>query len=264
MTDRFWLLLSTFCFLASFGYTLFALRAGSFLPSRFNLAAVAVGFVLQTTFLYQRGHAIGRCPLTNLFEVFIFVSWSMTLIYMIVGTAYRLSLMGAFTSPVAFFIQAIALALPIDTPAGPRGKVNPWLEFHASFSIIACGAFLLAGVAGLMYLVQDRQLKRHTLGSLFYRLPPISQLAIANRRLVFFGFVLLTFGIGAGFFIGLPLNSLKLGLSIFIWVMYAAILWGRSWKALAPRSLASASVLAFGVVLVTLWGVTLLSGGTPR
>ena len=264
MTEHFWLIGSTFCFLVSFGYTLFSLKAGSFLPSRFNLVAVAAGFVLQTIFLYQRGHAIGRCPLTNLFEVFIFVSWSMTLIYMIVGTAYRLSLMGAFTSPVVFFIQAIALSLPIDTPSRLRGKVNPWLEFHASFSIIACGAFLLAGVAGVMYLVLDRQLKRHTLGSLFYRLPPISQLAIANRRLVLLGFALLTLGIGAGFFIGLPLNAVKFGLTIFIWLMYAAVLWGRGWKALAPRVLASASVLAFGVVLVTLWGVTLLSGGATR
>ncbi|HEX8372347.1 MAG TPA: cytochrome c biogenesis protein CcsA [Chthoniobacterales bacterium] len=262
--DRFWLLGSTFCFLVSFGYTLFALRAGRFLPSRFNFLAVAAGFVLQTVFLYLRGEAIGRCPLTNLFEVFVFVSWSMTLIYMIVGPAYRLSLMGAFTSPVVFFIQALAFVLPIDQPSAPKGPPNAWVEFHASFSIIACGAFLLAGVAGVMYLVQDRQLKRHTLGSLFYRLPPISHLAIANRRLVFLGFVLLTLGLGAGFFIH-PLPGLvKLGLATLVWVMYFAILWGRGWKVLPPHRLATASVVAFAVVIGVLWGVTLLSGGSPR
>ncbi len=262
--DRFWLYGSTLCFLVSFGYTVLAVRGGRFLPTRFNFIAVACGFLLQTAFLYLRGQAIGRCPLTNLFEVFIFVSWSMTLIYMIVGPAYRLSLMGAFTSPVVFLIQIIALLLPIDHPAALKTKVNPWLEFHASFSIIACGAFLLAGVAGLMYLVQERQLKRHTLGSLFYRLPPVSQLAIANRRLIALGFILLTLGLGSGFFIHPLPNPLKLGLAVFIWAMYAVILWGRGWKALAPHRLAMASVLAFGIVLATLWSVTLLSGGTPR
>ncbi len=262
--DRIWLLGSTFCFLASFAYTLFAIRGGRFLPTRFNFVAVSLGFLLQTVFLYERGHAIGRCPLTNHFEVFIFVSWSMTLIYMIVGPAYRLSLMGAFTSPVVFAIQTVAFLMPVEPTVVPLTKANPWVEFHASLSIIACGAFLLAGVAGLMYLVQDRQLKRRTLGSLFYRLPPISQLAIANRRLVFLGFILLSVGIGAGFFVDRPLNPLKLGLAVFILLMYSAILWGRGWKALAPQRLASASVVAFGIVLATLWGVTLLSGGSPR
>ena len=262
--DRLWLIASTFCFLVSFGYTLFALRAGRFLPSRFNFLAVTIGFLMQTVFLYLRGHAIGRCPLTNHFEVFIFVSWSMTLIYMIVGPAYRLSLMGAFTSPVVFVIQVTALLLPIDSIVIPQARANPWVEFHASFSIVACGSFLLAGVAGLMYLVQDRQLKRHTLGSLFYRLPPISQLAIANRNLVFLGFILLLLGIGAGFFVDRPLNPLKLGISIFILLMYALVLWGRGWKALAPHALATASIVAFGMILATLWGVTLLSGGAPQ
>lgn len=259
--DRLWLYASTFCFLASFGYTVFAVRAAKPLHSTLNFVAVAAGFVLQTVFLYLRGQQIGRCPLTNLFEVFIFVSWSMTVIYLIIGPAYRLSLLGAFTAPVTFLIQSIALALPIDTPHTFAGPPNAWLEMHASLSIIAYGAFLMAGVAGLMYLVQDRQLKRRTLKSLFYRLPPIHHLTVANHRLIFLGFVLLSLGTASGFFVGRPPDALKVGWSIVVWLLYGLILWGRKGKSLIPQSMARASVAAFIFVLGSLWGITWLSGG---
>jgi ABC-type transport system involved in cytochrome c biogenesis permease subunit len=54
-------------------------------PGRFNFIAIACGFLLQTGFLWMRGDAIGRCPITNMFEVFIFLAWSIVLIYIVIG-----------------------------------------------------------------------------------------------------------------------------------------------------------------------------------
>ena len=71
--------------------------------------AIFCGWLFQTAFLFHRGHALGRCPLTNLFEVFIFLSWSIVLLYLVVGTAYRLSLLGFFTSPLVFVLHFVAL-----------------------------------------------------------------------------------------------------------------------------------------------------------
>ena len=158
--DRLLLFAATGCFFVAVLRTLLAIRAGVFRPGRFNFLAIVAGFAFQTAFLWIRGNALGRCPLTNLFEVFIFMAWSVTLIYMVVGSAYRLSLMGAFTAPLVFLIQALALVAPIDRPRAPKMEVNGWLEFHASMSIVAYGAFALACIAGLMYLLQERQLKR--------------------------------------------------------------------------------------------------------
>src|ERR1700709_1832889 len=135
--DRLFLIASTFCFLFAVVRTALLIRAGVFRPGRSSFLAIAAGFVLQTAFLWVRGKALGRCPLTNLFEVFIFMSWSVALIYMVVGPTYRLSLMGAFTAPLVLFIQTFALLAPIDHPRAPKMVVNPWLEFHASISIVA-------------------------------------------------------------------------------------------------------------------------------
>src|SRR5437660_8061360 len=112
--DRQLLVISTICFLAAVVRTGVALRAGVFRPGRFNFLAIGLGFVFQTAFLSVRGHELGRCPLTNLFEVFIFLAWSVALIYMLVGPDYRLSLMGAFTAPLVVLLQGFALIAPID------------------------------------------------------------------------------------------------------------------------------------------------------
>src|SRR6516165_11099993 len=102
---------------------------------RFNFFAVGLGFIFQTAFLSIRGHALGRCPLTNLFEVFVFLAWSVALMYMLVGPLYRLSLMGAFTAPFVILLQAFALIAPIDTRHPVTVPANSWLEFHASMSL---------------------------------------------------------------------------------------------------------------------------------
>ncbi len=141
--DRDFLILSTICFLAAVVRTSVSLLAKNFHAGWFNFLVIGLGFIFQTAFLSIRGHALGRCPLTNLFEVFIFLAWSVALIYMLVGPAYRLSLMGAFTAPLVVLLQGFALLMPIDRPHPGKMSANPWLEFHASISLIAYGAFAL-------------------------------------------------------------------------------------------------------------------------
>lgn len=249
------LLFSTLCFAVAIGYTAFALRESVFRPGRFNFFAIVIGFILQSAFLFLRGHELGRCPVTNLFEVFIFLAWSIALIYLAIGPAYRLSLMGAFTAPLVFLIQTFALVAPIDAPHPARLPANPWLEFHASISMIAYGAFALACVAGVMYLVQERQLKTHELRSIFYRLPPLPNLFAAMTRLLWFGFVLYTIGLVSGFFTGEPLPWVKVILAVAIWIVYAAILLGPQIRSVAPRRIAAFCVAAFAAALSLLWSI---------
>ena len=262
--ERGFLLASTFCFLLGLAYTMYALGARHFRPSKFNLGVIAAGFVFQSVFLYLRGQKVGACPVTNLFEVLIFLSWAVVLLYLVVGPAYRLSLLGAFTSPMVFVFQLFALlAQPaIDRPAlmtTVRAHHSPLLELHAALSVMAYGAFALGCVAGVMYLVQERQLKSHKLHSIFFRLPPIHDLAAAIARLIFAGFALLTTGLFAGFLIGVPMLKVVIGETV--WTAYAAILVAEWMKKISPRRVAIFSVAAFAFALATLSGLNLMGGG---
>jgi ABC-type uncharacterized transport system permease subunit len=235
--------------------TAMELRRGVFRPARFNFFAIALGFLLQTAFLSIRGHAVGRCPLTNLFEVLIFLAWSITLIYMLVGPTYRLSLLGTFTAPLVFLIQTVALLAPIDVRHPAKMPANSALEFHASMSMIAYGAFALACIAGVMYLVQERQLKTHNLHSIFYHLPPLHDLFAVMTRLLWLGFALYTIGLVSGFFIDQPLPRAQVAGAIAVWILYAVILQAHQWRRLAPKRVAALCIVGFSAALTLLWGI---------
>ncbi len=256
--DRLLLVISTFCFLFGFGYTMHSLGARTYRRSRLNLVMILAGFLLQTAFLYVRGQAVGRCPLTNTFEILIFFCWSLVLFYLLIGPAYRLSLLGVFTSPLVFLLQMGALLIPATAPVRAKVPLSAWLELHAAISVVAYGAFALACVAGVMYLAQERQLKTHQFKSIFYHLPPIHDLAVANSRLILTGFVLFTFGLFAGIMHGSAHVHLLQIVAIAMWMVYAAILLAMYWRRISPRRVAMLSVGAFSVMLLTLWGVQLL------
>src|SRR5438876_3764032 len=111
LSDRFWVELALVCYLLGFGYSVYSLATNRFLTPRITFLAICTGFLFTTIFLFGRGHAIGRCPITNRFEVLVFMTWSMVLIYLVIGSTYRLSLMGAFTAPVESALMVLAVSL---------------------------------------------------------------------------------------------------------------------------------------------------------
>lgn len=258
--ERYLLAGSTFLYLLGFGSSLLLLGAGKFRPSRFNFYAIAAGFALQTVFLYLRGQQVGRCPITNSFEILLFLSWSVALAYLVVGTTYRISVLGVFTAPLVFGLQLLALLLPAAPVIRRSGLPDGWLELHASTSLVAYGVLALACVAGVMFLVQERQLKMRVPGSLFHLLPPITTLADAMRRLLWFGVILLSIGILAGFSIGTPIGRLKSGASILVWIVYAGILFLWIRNRLHSHRVAQCCVGAFVLALVTLPAMYALGG----
>src|SRR5206468_4235573 len=83
---------------------------------RLNYITMLAGFVFQTGFLYWRGQNIHRCPLTNSFEFTVFLIWAAVLFYLLIGPAYQVSFLGAFTAPLAVALGLIALLGLDDTP----------------------------------------------------------------------------------------------------------------------------------------------------
>jgi len=253
-TTRLLLLLSTLAFLVALVHAIIAIKAGQWRESRWHMIPMVVGFGLQSAFLYLRGQQHGHCPLTNLFEVFIFIGWSILLLYFLVGGAYRLSLLGVFTAPLLAIMQTVALIAPMDTPPNrPLGKVNPWLELHSSLALIGYAAFALAGITGIMYLLQDRLLKRHRINALFHQLPPIHDLAKAIERMVLLGLLLLSVALACAYKIDSTAPLSKLLFVWVVWGIYAAIaltMWLRQFSA---RQTALLAIGGFVVAFVSIF-----------
>ncbi len=252
--DLLHLILATLAFLGGFVLAAVSWRRGSERPHGLSIPIAVVGLVFQTLFLHERGQLHGRCPITNGAEVLVFVSWSLVILYLALGRAFRLSLLGLFSMPMVFLLQLVAIVyLAVADPgARPPTRLDPWLELHAAMSLLAYGAFGLAGIAGVMYLVQNRQLKSHRPGRLFYSLPPIRHLATALVRLLVIGAALLSIGIVAAFFMDVRPSPLHLLASGAVWLAYALLLAVHAWRRLPPKRLSLSAIGAFAFALATL------------
>lgn len=247
--ERILLAVSTLVFLAGVSYTAYTLSTGRHLPHRFNFWMLLFGFAVQSAFLYMRGQQIGRCPLTNFFEVLLFLSWATVLLFLIVGPTYRMSLMGAFAAPLALLLQILALLVGDKPPVAKPEMINPWIELHAALSVVSYGAFGLAAVASAMFLLQDGMLKSRRIQPIFYKLPPVGELSKTILRLLLVGVVLLGVGIAAGFAVGFLPDKSKLVAAIAAWGLYVCLLILRVLRPLSSRKFAVATLAAFALSL---------------
>ena len=139
---------------------------------------------------------------------------------------------------------------------------------HVACSLLSYAAFLLACVAGGLFLVQERQLKRKTLGVLFRRLPSLDALDRMNFIAISAGFGLLSLGLACG----MAETRLVLGRwwtgdpkEVFTWLVWAAYsaLWLiRLRSTLRGHRVALLSMLGFTLLMLTAVGAARALGST--
>src|ERR1044071_5304504 len=167
------------------------------------LAALVIAFSAHTSWLLLRGIHTGRCPLVGTQEMCAFLSWGLVICYLIAYRWYHANALKAFVFPIIFVLTAIAAISP--NPQGqPDGIQSPLQGFrfpvHAGLILLAYAAFFTAFGAGLMYIIQERELKHKRFGMIFYKLPSLDTCDAISFKALAIGFVLLTLGIAAGFY----------------------------------------------------------------
>jgi len=266
-TDRHVFLLAVAVYGVSVIYSVFLWRKGFRQDNRVNYFLLLLAAALHTTAMVRRGFRLDHCPVTNLYEATIFIGWTIVAVYLAVGLWPRLRFLGAFASPVLFGIGVFALMPGLDETHSARPELTGmWTSLHAALMSLAYGAFGLSSAAALMYLTQERNLKFHRLKAIFSLLPPIQRLEVIVGRLLLAGFILLTLGLAAGAIDLTRLNNPqayrgdpKIIWSALVWLIYLGLVLMR-WKfAQGGRRFALGAIGTFVFVLLTFWGVNLLS-----
>lgn len=225
--------------------------------SRWTMPMLSATFIIQLMALGLRGEMRGACPLADPGEILAFLAWSLVLFYLIVGPSYRVSLLGLFTAPLVVVLQLVAL-IPGMMSWDPAHVVSTdaWKETHGALSVLSFGALALAAVSGSMYLHLDYLLRKKKFTSgLFDNLPSIHDLRDCTRRLLLVGLIILTIGIGAGFFTpNLDFNR-HLVIAVVVWLAYAVTVGLAYTRGLPPHRL---SVIAVVLFLISLIGFGLI------
>jgi ABC-type transport system involved in cytochrome c biogenesis permease subunit len=267
MSDRSWFWVAVLFYGISTLYSIFLLRGGFRQDNRTNYLLLLAGFACHTLAMLKRGFSLQRCPINNLFEATVFIAWTIVAAYLLLGMWSRVRFLGAFTSPVLLGIGVFALMPALDPPYLPsKPNFSGGLHsLHAALILLGSGAFGLSAVASIMYLTQERDLKRNKLRAMLSRLPSIQKLEIITRRLIYCGLLLLTLGLGFGaawlhqrhgvFF---KADSTIIW-TLVVWALYSGLTLSYWRFAQRGRRFAWGAVGGFTFVILTFWGFYLLS-----
>ena len=223
-----------------------------------------LAFATHTLVLFVRYFEAGYTPVTSLHESLSFFGWCLVGLYLIFERRYRLPSIGAFVTPLAMLFLIGALSTTGEIAELPPALQSFWLPVHVIIIFIGDGAFALAAVSGVMYLIQERQLKKKKLGAMFRMLPNIDVLDEIGYRCLTIGFPLLTIGIITG---AAWANTAwgtywswdpKETWSLITWFLYAGLLHGRLTVGWRGRRAAIWAIIGFASVLFTFLGLNLL------
>ena len=231
----------------------------------FNLASglLGGGFGLQTAVLGYQLYMQMSLWWGDVATSLELLSWAIVAVYLVVMWRYRIDALASFIVPLAFLAAASA-GMPVTTPARfPRVVQNVWLGLHIGLALLGYAALTLTFCTGVMYLIQERQLKSKHPGAWSQRLPSLTLLDELNAKALLLGFPLLTQGIITGSvwakyvygaYLHWRLESLPL---LLAWLIYALLLGGRRALGWQGSKAARATVGGFVVVLASYFVHTL-------
>jgi ABC-type transport system involved in cytochrome c biogenesis permease subunit len=200
--------ISVFCFAASYAVAL-ALEATrlwfkSGVRGALLLAFAAAGLLAHTLFLIYRALTATAAPLSSAFDWYLIAAWAIVSLYLCALYARPTASIGIFMLPVVLAMIGMAqLSAREPFPEHPEALV--WGIVHGVFLLLGYVAVAVGFIAGVMYLVQARRLKRKQLTTRRMRLPSLEWLDRINSRAIVVSAVL----VAAGFLSGVILNAVN-------------------------------------------------------
>ena len=248
-------------------YSVFLWRKGFQRDDWVVYGMLAGGWVLHTVAMVKRGFNLEACPITNLYEATAFIMWTIVAGYLVVGVWQRFRFVGAFASPLLFLLGVFALFPDMDPELAPGShKFSGALSsLHKALLLLSFGGFGLSAVGAVMFLTQEKDLKLHKFRAILSKLPSLERLEVAMTRLVWIAFGLLTAGLVTS---SAYLHQVKnvwfqpdpeMLWVIGVWIFYLVLLMLQKRHAQSGRRFAWGTLGSFLFVMLTFWGVYLLS-----
>jgi cytochrome c-type biogenesis protein CcsB len=226
-----------------------------------------VGFTLNSIYLALGYYQLGAVPALNFRGALSFFSWTIIGAYIIFQLRFRIMVLGSFVVPFSTFLMIISSTIPISSITVRPIFKGFWLPLHVATALLGDAIFAIAFIAGVMYLIQEHQIKSKRLGAFYSRLPSLNSLDSINYQAINYGFLLLTIGMITGSIVAQGSHGSywlwdpKEVWSLITWLCYAALLHQRMAVGWRGRRSALMSIGCFFILIFTFIGVNFLMEG---
>jgi HemX protein len=223
-------------------------RAGKGLTA----GAVALHGLSLLAFTWQ----YAELPLVGLAPSLTTLAFLIALILFFMSLTDESRSLGIVLVPVISLLLAVALAMGIDPAGEPGAFRGAWFYLHVVLAFVGYAGLTIAFAAGLLYLLQFRELKGKRLGRVFRFFPSLPVLDSLNRRALGYAFPALTVALilawawTARFQPTFGAGEPQVIWGVFTWLVLGALLVLRATRTPdVPRRAAFGSVVGFTLVV---------------
>jgi ABC-type transport system involved in cytochrome c biogenesis permease subunit len=222
-------------------------------------AALAHTFVIGMQTMEVR-----HVPFANASRAISTSVWLLALSYLYLELTTEERAMGVFILPIMVGLQIIPVVYPGVENRDPILD-SPWFWVHVSSLLFAYASFALAGMLGLVYMLQFKEIKKKHLGYFYTRLPSLQIVDDMNSRAVTVGWLFLTIGVVVGAIWAsqarvlspgdpnlqlMSLDDPKVFIAVLTWAVYSFAVLARRTMGWSGRRAAWLSAVGFVIVLL--------------
>lgn len=221
------------------------------------LVAFAIGVVFHLVALVEVRIATGHLPVSNFYETSSICAFLIAVAFLLAYSYYPVAIFSVCLFPLVFFMALIgATEYPVAPWSNPATR-NAWLVIHIATVLVGYAALILAAVASIFYLLQERQLKKKQVTPSANRLPPLATLDRIITQAMNTGFVFITIATVTGVVFAFIesgtrwVSDPKIAFFLFTWAFYLAMIFLRTSAGWRGRRMAWLAVSVLVCSLVT-------------
>ena len=137
-------------------------------------------------------------PITNVFEIFTVLAFSISFAYFILELVTDIRGTGPFIIIISILFQVISTLFIPDVTVVKEVLRNHLLGFHVFSALVGYAGISISAVYGILYLILYKEIKLNKFGLIFNRLPNLETLETLSFYSAVIGFVFLTIAITIG------------------------------------------------------------------
>lgn len=217
-----------------------------------------IGLLTHILYLMFRMIEFDHPPITNKFEIFSIISFSIAFSYFILELITDIRMTGSFIILFSFIFQTISSIFIPNNFSVPEILRNRSLGLHVFGAILGYSSFTISAVYGFLYLLLYKNLRSNKFGILFERLPSLETLEKLNIYSTIIGFVLLSMAIIVGI-VWLPdafpnfnfLDAKLIG-TILVWCVYVFVIFKKYFTELTGKNIIYYTLVGYSFAILSL------------
>jgi ABC-type transport system involved in cytochrome c biogenesis permease subunit len=224
---------------------------------RYATAAMRIGALLHLVAVVEEGLFTGHFPANNVYESLSLCALLVVGLFLLIYRKYKIETLAVIFFPLVFLMTlAAAMSRPVASWSNQTVR-DAWLTTHVVLVLLGYASLLLTAAGAVVYLFQERELKRKKPRQLYYRLPPLGTLDELISRSMTFGFVFLTLAVITASIWGFIelgtrwIGDPKIVISMITWVIYLVMVFLRVSAGWRGRKAAIMALTALGCAAVT-------------